>query len=103
MNLYADINDQLKEISIENCWFLGNMAAKRGTIYVYNQNITIKTSVFSNNFAYAGGEIFCNNDGILTKINNFFLISIKKERNTMKIQIIREELSRNRRRGDKME
>lgn len=56
-------NEGLEEIMIENCIFLENEALEEGTLYIYNQNITIQKSNFTNNSAKRGGALFFNNDG----------------------------------------
>lgn len=50
-------------IKIDNCLFVGNEAGEKGTIYIYNQNFSIKYSKFENNTAKSGGAIFVDNDG----------------------------------------
>lgn len=67
----AKKDDILGNVTIENSYFFGNGATGKGTICIFNQNLSIYNTHFENNSAEKGGAIFLNNDG---KINNFLKI-----------------------------
>ena len=69
---------------IENCTFFSNQANGDGTIYIFDQNVTIQNNIFQKNQALNGGALsFDNSDNIISKIliqenlfdSNFALIS----------------------------
>ena len=73
-----------QEIFIQNCEFLFNKAfLNGGAIFIFDQNITLKSNNFTYNSASNGGAIFCANNStiILLKIFNFLYIRKYQEFN----------------------
>jgi len=62
--IIAQINDILLESEILYSYFSQNLAEESGTIYIYNQNVSIQSNLFEKNFAKRGAGVFCDNDGL---------------------------------------
>ena len=72
---YADLNGAAvyvlsSQITIIDCSFIANIAARRGSIALYDSETLIQTSIFGNNEADEGGVIFGNSLCIETAADN---------------------------------